>query len=788
MFAVLSVALRNLQRRLLQSVLVATVVALSVLLFFAGFGLMKELNSPFERMFEAQRGSHLTLDFDSRVYDTREVQEWWRAREEVVSVTEAIAQIELDGGIYHGGQELNSLLYVAERPASEVQQDDLVAVAGSAEGTPGAGEVWVPTSIASEADLEVGDDLEIPTFEGLTPLRVSAIVVDPQYSAPFNNPKRIWIGEGQLPRYFALADLSGVELGVRLKDASFCDPLWDEFLVAMGGDWSGRTFDYQALILGYTAPYSAMAAMLVAFSLLSVLIALFAMHGTLTSAILADFRTIGLLRAQGFTPRQVGNIYRFQYMALALVAIPVGIGVGIPLVRRGVALLMSTTGTSPAGGSLSGLALLTFVFFAALVWLFVGLVARRAGKIRPSEAIRFGTAVDPSGKSGGPGAERLAGGGVPLIVAVKNLAVQKRRALLLVVSVVFATLAGGLAVNLDYSFRLGAEDPSLFGFDDADVRVLRAGRRFPMRHDTMMKVLTEHNDVAHVASSDFVDGELLRGDGEPAEGMLGTVIAGDIEALKHRNLEGRNPASSGEVSVGINTAREYGIAIGDTFPLFIAGQELPLEVTGLFQSLNNGGTGFRILLEALRVADPLYEPVRYGVVLRDGVDPEAFITALEGEYGEAVDGQPGDYFIRRIMSTVLTGMRISNGFLAGVFLLAASVFIFSSTLMNIAENRRLFGILKAVGMTPLQLRASVLIGVALLTVLGICLGLLLWMIGAGAFLSLLFSGLGLVAFPLQTSFFGTAIVAAVILAFCLLSGWWPTARLLDLDPRSLIVE
>ena len=788
MFAVVSVALRNLQRRLLQSLLVATVVTLSVLLFFAGFGLMKELNGPFERMFEAQRGSHLTLAFDSRVYDTQEVLDWWLMRPEVVSTTEPIAQIELDGGIYHQGEELNSLLYVAERWPGQAEQDDLVAVAGAADGTPGPGEVWVPTSIAAEADLEVGDDLEIPTYEGLTPLRVSAVVIDPQYSAPFNNPKRIWIGSGQLPRYFALADLSGVEIGVRLTEAELCDPLWEEFVVAMGGDWSGRTFDYQALILGYTAPYSTMAAMLVAFSLLSVLIALFAMHGTLTSAILADFRIIGLLRAQGFTPAQVRNIYRFQYMALALAAIPLGIALGIPLVRRGVALLMSTTGTNTASGSLSGLALVTFVFFAALVWLFVGLVARRAARIRPSEAIRFGTKVSSSHKRGGPAVERLAGAGVPFVVAFKSLAVQKRRALLLVASVVFATLAAGLAVNLDYSFRQASEDPSLLGFDDADVRVLRAGRRFPMRHETLMKVLTEHPDVQHVATSDFVDGELLQSDGSPARGMVGTVVAGDIDALKYRNLEGRNPEGPDEVTVGINTAREYGITIGDTFPLFIGGQELPLEVTGLFQTLNNGGTGFRILLEGLRLADPLYEPIRYGVVLRDGVDSEAFITALEGEYGEAVDGQPGDYFLRRIMSTVLTGMRISNSFLAGVFLLAASVLIFSSTLMNIAENRRMFGILKAVGMTPRQLRASVVIGVALLTLLGIGIGLLLWALGASAFLSLLFSSLGLVAFPLQTSLLGTAIVVVVIVAFCLVSGWLPSARLLDLDPRSLIVE
>ena len=36
-------------------------------------------------------------------------------------------------------------------------------------------------------------------------------------------------------------------------------------------------------------------------------------------------------------------------------------------------------------------------------------------------------------------------------------------------------------------------------------------------------------------------------------------------------------------------------------------------------------------------------PSQYGVVLREGVDPLAFIELMENEYGEAIDGQPGDY-------------------------------------------------------------------------------------------------------------------------------------------------
>ena len=140
------------------------------------------------------------------------------------------------------------------------------------------------------------------------------------------------------------------------------------------------------------------------------------------------------------------------------------------------------------------------------------------------------------------------------------------------------------------------------------------------------------------------------------------------------------------------------------------------------------------------------------------------------------------------LDTILGGMRTSNGFLAMIFLLAASVFIFNSTLMTIAENRRTFGILKTAGMTPAQLRASVVYGVAAQAVAGIGAGLLVWWLGAGLLLSALFAAVGLVSFPLQNSVVGTLLLVPIVLAFCLLSAWLPSSRLLRLDPRGLIVE
>jgi putative ABC transport system permease protein len=414
-------------------------------------------------------------------------------------------------------------------------------------------------------------------------------------------------------------------------------------------------------------------------------------------------------------------------------------------------------------------------------------VAKRAERVRPADAIRYGAEQEAAVSSAGLRVRSMRSLSVPLILAIKSLALQRRRALFLVASVLFATVASSLAVNLDHSFGAMLDDLALFGFDSADVRVRRGGSRFSIKHERFMAAMNQRDDVAAIATWDYVDGIVVDDRGH-TQALNGTLIDGDIDGLGFLNLRGRNPVGADEISLAIRTAQRNGKDVGDTFELFLLGQELRFVVTGVYQSINNTGEGFRVRLEAARRASPLYAPSQYGLVLREGVDRAGFIAGLEGEYGETVDAQTGDYFIRGMMDTIMGGMRLTNGFLAAIFLLAASVFIFNSTLMTIAENRRTFGILKTAGMTPAQLRASVVYGVALQAVAGIAAGLGTWWLGAGLFVSALFGAVGLVAFPLQNSVIGTLLLIPAVLGFCLLSAWIPSSRLLRLDPRGLIVE
>ncbi len=786
--SVLLVARSNLRRRRGQTLLIGSIIGLSVLLFFTGVGILREIERPLTLMFERQRGAHFTMVFDARIHAPDSVLSWWRAQPGVSLVGEATPTVALMERSYARSAALSTFLFVTERPLHpEGGPDSLRILEGAPHALPAPGEVWIPTSLAYDAHLTAGDTLEIPAADGLVPLVVGAVVVDPVFSAPFNNPIRVWVAPGSLPSYFKASSLNRVIASVRLATPARGDALWAAFVKHLGGAFNGNVYDYAGVRNGYTAPYVLMAAMIVAFSALGFLVALFAIQGTVTSAMLADFRMIGILRTQGFTPRDVRRVYELQYLLLAAVALPIGIGIGFFAVSGTINLLTRTIATPVPAGSLVGLGALTFVLFLALVYVFVVQVARAAGRVRPADAIRFGAQSTGTARVG-ISLSRLRRFPVPLLLGIRNLGLQRKRAIFLGVAIVFAALAAFLAVNLDHSFEAMRGNLASFGFDAASVRVSRVGRRFQIRHEALMTALRERPGVKAVATWDGIDGNVEVTPGGPNRVLFGTAVDGDIDGVGFENIRGRNPKGPGEISLAVRTAQSLKQDVGGRVTLNVMGAPLEFQVVGVYQSIDNTGEGFRIRLEAVRIANPLWMPVEYGLVLADGVAPAPFIAGLEAEYGEAVDAKAGDYFVHDQLEAVTSGLRMANGFLAVVFLLAAAVFIVNTTLLTIAENRRIFGILKTAGMTPAQLRMSVVSGVGVQAVLGLVAALVVWAVAARALLSVLFSGVGMVAFPLQNSLIGMAVVVPVILLFCLASAWVPSAAVLDVNPKALIVE
>ena len=56
-------------------------------------------------------------------------------------------------------------------------------------------------------------------------------------------------------------------------------------------------------------------------------------------------------------------------------------------------------------------------------------------------------------------------------------------------------------------------------------------------------------------------------------GILLTVADGNYDEIGYENVEGHNPVSDNEISVGVNVARTLGIKSGDSLDIYIEGEK-----------------------------------------------------------------------------------------------------------------------------------------------------------------------------------------------------------------------
>lgn len=62
-----------------------------------------------------------------------------------------------------------------------------------------------------------------------------------------------------------------------------------------------------------------------------------------------------------------------------------------------------------------------------------------------------------------------------------------------------------------------------------------------------------------------------RNDEVPPMGLVVSMLAGNYDEIGLINLEGRNPKNGNEIALGVNLARTYHRALGDSVSFYIKG-------------------------------------------------------------------------------------------------------------------------------------------------------------------------------------------------------------------------
>lgn len=498
--------------------------------------------------------------------------------------------------------------------------------------------------------------------------------------------------------------------------------------------------------------------------------------------------TIGILKTTGFTPGNIISAYILQVLLICVVSIPVGIFASFFVISRLTVSLLKVLNIADTDLPFLLIFAGVFAVMTAILGLFTFISAWKAGRVKASDAIRYG---EPAGKlrKGGTPAKLAASLAIPAALGINQMVTAKRQNVYNFVVFLAAAFVITFSINTYDSLSHMTKDRTFFGFDSSDISVISQGKDFGVPCDELASWLRSDQRVRLVVPSSYISTGVVPENSEnPAKSLVGVCYDGDMSALGILNMDGRNPVNSDEIAIASKTSEKYGKKVGDVFNIYIEGRLLKLKVSGIYQTFSNNGQGYRISYDAMKKANPDYELTEMLVKLNDGVDVRNFAADVEGSHGGLLSTVIAeDKFVDKTKPQT-GGMSIVLIFVSTVFILLLTATLASSTILFIHKNKKIYGIYKTIGLTPGQIRLSIVSKNLVIALPGMTAGILLSLYALAPALTSICGRMGIVRYPFTANLWRTSIILPFILGICFLSSWISSGRVLKINSRILLNE
>ncbi|KZM33517.1 ABC transporter permease [Oerskovia enterophila] len=203
--------------------------------------------------------------------------------------------------------------------------------------------------------------------------------------------------------------------------------------------------------------------------------------------------------------------------------------------------------------------------------------------------------------------------------------------------------------------------------------------------------------------------------------------------------EGAAPSGPGEFLLEAGTAEASGLTVGDSTTLVVAGQVTEATLTGIVD-MGASMAGASIVFFDEPTAAAAFAPdgmvSTISVLAEDGVGEQELADRITAAIGSAADAATGTSPVETVTGTtardearedIASQLGFIETFLlvfAGISLFVGGFIIANTFAMTVRQRQRELALLRAVGASPLQVFASILVQAAVIGALGGALGVL----------------------------------------------------------------
>ena len=384
---------------------------------------------------------------------------------------------------------------------------------------------------------------------------------------------------------------------------------------------------------------------LVAVAFITMIACLFMIRHKISNDIEDQMQAIGVLEALGYKSKESSLAYVYEYVLTG----GIGAGIGILLVLISDPLLNNIIEVM-IGYRVYGSVNLGIQFGIMCILVLISVLsalgkAKTVKKFPPVVAFRKGISSHHFGKNYLPLSK--AKGNINLRLSMKEL-LGNAKSSMGIMMCIFATATAILCgfYMFDYLKEGVTAIIPVAGLEMGDVRVELVNGVDPYEFQETLMELPEVRKTLVTYPDYIVNAKDKNGESYVAY----TVVFDDFKETENLFLmEGRYPEHENEIMITLEIANSKGFSVGDS--MVVEGDTIDKSyvITGIVNSLSNGGQNIYITSEGLKNAFPAENPKVLEIYLNEDIDRHEFSDKLTALYGGSVentlkeDGVTGNY-------------------------------------------------------------------------------------------------------------------------------------------------
>ncbi len=652
------------------------------------------------------------------------------------------------------------------------------------------GEAYVPAAMKTVYGCEKGSEISVSTKNGTEKFIVKGFVEEPFLGSMSIGIKQIFISENDFERLCAeslddesspvpLLFLSRILHVFRDESSTLSVSELKKELnrECMLVDKSLFTQSKDTSIEITTVFTDTGTKILYVFVTLLIIIILISINHSITATIETEYVSLGILKAQGFTKRQIRLIYALQYFAALVIGGIIGMAASFPLTRLLGKMFQPITGIMTSTNISIGKCMLASLAIIIFCTVYIVLATKKISRISPvraisggAEEVHFDSIMNI----------RVRKKPLSFFIALRQITSHPKAyigtaliaAILIFFMITVTLLAGGISANSMIE-AFGALNGEAYAKINNDFKL-----------SDMEKIENSVQEMDGKASVIFSETAYMTIE----ETEFCCTIYNDPAILKSI-LKGRAPSYENEIMITEIASEEINKGMGDTVTVGFGDGRAEYIITGIYQSVADLGRCFAMSFDAASLLGDVTPGVLY-ISLSEEFPANAVVGMLNDSYGGILEAEITEKsgYADSMTETIDTLMNVVTGAIYAVSAVFALVAVHMVCTKAFLRERYDIGIYKAMGFTSNSLRFQFAVRFLIIAGIGSTAGTLLSLLFSDNILSILLKNIGISYFSVKFTVSTIAVPVLVICGCFFAFSYLVSRKIKSIAIRELVVE